>query len=285
MAIGGDFARMPPRKKVLVFVVIGGLLGALYWQFVYKGLVSDLQAAENESKSKTALNKKLEANIKEFEELKPKMARLKRIIDENQKALPTEAELPAFFETLNRKVLESGVEVVRSRQGREEPIETFVKVPIDYEIQGTYTQIKKFFASLVPKRKRPGEQPEPPPGGEQPVEDQERIVSIENLVLTGPVVRNREIRLTARFTASTYRQEEKKEPAKPGAPAPGGKAPAAPAPAAPPAGTPPASTPKGAKAQTEQAIQKGDDRDRNAAGVNEAKTPAGSGVDRMKEGK
>ena len=34
------------------------------------------------------------------------------------------------------------------------------------------------------------------------------IVSIENLSLSQPVVKNREIRLTARFTASTYRQEE-----------------------------------------------------------------------------
>jgi type IV pilus assembly protein PilO len=273
MAIGGDFARLPTRQKVLVFIIIGALLGALYWQFVYKGLVSDLNAAENENKSKAALNKKLAADIPEFERLRARMETLRRIIDENQKALPSEAELPAFFETLNRKILESGVEVVRSKQGKEEPVETFLKVPIEYEIQGTYTQIKKFFASLVPKKKRPG-QTEPLPGGEQPVEERERIVSIENLALTAPIVRNREIRLTAKFTASTYRQEEKKEaPAKPGAPAP----------AAP--GTPPASTPKGAKAQTESALQKGDEKDRNAAGVNEAKTPAGSGVERMKEGK
>ena len=98
-------------------------------------------------------------------------------------------------------------------------------------------------------------------------------MSIENLSLTAPVVRNREIKLTARFTASTYRQEEK-----PGA----APAPKAAAPAAPPA-TAPASTPKGAKQQTENAIDKGDKKDRDAAGVNEAKTP--SGVDRMKEGK
>jgi len=276
MAVGADFARMPTRQKVMVFVVIGALLGAVYWQFVYKGLESDLEAARSENNSKKASNKKLEQDIPEFEKLKTHMVTLKRIIDENQKALPTEAELPAFFETLNRKVLESGVEVIRSKQSKEELVETFVKVPIEYEIQGTYTQIKKFFASLVPKRKKPGQAPEPLPGGEQAVEERERIVSIENLALTAPLVKNREIRLTARFTASTYRQEEKKEAA-------GGKAAPA-AGSAPAAGTPPASTPKGAKEQTEKAIDKGDKKDRDAAGVNEAKTPA-TGADRMKEGK
>jgi Tfp pilus assembly protein PilO len=281
MAVVADFARLPTRQKVTIFVIAGLLLGALYWQFIYKGLEADLEAARNENASKKQLNKKLEADIPEYERLRARMQTLQRIIEENQKALPTEAELPAFFETLNRKVLESGVEVVRSRQGKEEPIETFVKVPIEYEIQGTYTQIKRFFASLVPKKKKPGQQPEVLPGGEQGVEERERIVSIENLSLTNPVVRNREIRLTAKFTASTYRQDEKKDAAKPGA------KPAAPAPAAKPA-TAPASTPQGAKAQTEQSVDKGDNRNRDATGVNEAKTPAGSaatGVDRMKEGK
>jgi type IV pilus assembly protein PilO len=276
MSAMGDFARLPTRQKVMAFAVIGILLGLLYYQFVYKGLKADLEAAEAENLSKKGTNAKLEKDIPEFEKLKARMTVLKRIIDENQKALPTEAELPAFFETLNRKVLESGVEVVKSRQGKEEPIETFVKVPIEYEIQGTYTQIKRFFASLVPKKKKPGQQPEVSPGGEQNVEERERIVSIENLSLTNPVVRNREIRLTAKFTASTYRQDEKKDAAKP-APA-----------AAPKPATAPASTPQGAKAQTEQSVDKGDNRNRDATGVNEAKTPAGSaatGVERMKEGK
>jgi type IV pilus assembly protein PilO len=278
MALISDFARMPTRQKVMVFVVIGALLAAVYWQFFYKNLVADLENARQENQSKNAQFKKLDKDIEDFDNLKPRMETLKRIIDENQKALPTEAELPAFFETLNRKVLESGVEVVRSRQGKEEPVETFIKVPIEYEIQGTYVQIKKFFASLVPRKKKPGETVAPAPGVEQPVEERERIVSIENLSLTQPVVRNREIRLTARFTASTFRAEEKKdENAQPGAAKPAANAGSA-APA-------PASTPKGAKEQTEKAIDTGDKKDRNAAGVDEAKTPPSTGVQRMKEGK
>ena len=274
MPIIADFARMPTRQKVIVFVVIGALLGAIYWQFVYKGLVGDLEAAQGENTSKQQLNGKLEKDIPEFARLQARMVTLERIIDENQKALPSEAELPAFFETLNRKMLEAGVEVVRSKQGKEESVETFVKVPIEYEIQGTYTQIKKFFASLVPKKKKAGEKVEPLPGGEPAVEERERIVSIENLSLTQPIVRNREIRLIAKFTASTYRQEEKKDTS----PKPAAKSSAAPAKPAP------ASTPKGAKEQTEKAIDTGDKKDRNATGVEEAKTPS-TGVDRMKEGK
>lgn len=243
MAAMAEFARLPTRQKIIIFGMIGLFFGLIYYQFVFKGLKADLQAANNQNSAKKATNKKLEGDIPAFEALKARMNVLKKVIDENQKALPTEAELPAFFETLNRKVLESGVEVVRSKQGKEELVERFVRVPVEYEIVGTYVQIKKFFASLVPRKKRPGQGSEPAPGGEPEVEERERIVSIENLSLTNPVVRNREIHLTAKFTASTYRMEDRNEiptpppskGAKPAAaPAAGSAAPAAGSAAKPP---------------------------------------------------
>jgi Tfp pilus assembly protein PilO len=265
MAVMADFARMPTRQKVMLFGVIGVVLGLMYYQFGFKKLKSQLAEEEAAHTAKLQQNAKLEKDIPEFARLKARMVMLKRTIDENQKALPTEAELPAFFDMLNRKVLESGVEVVKARQLKEVPVESFAKVPVEYEIQGSFLQIKKFFASLLPKKKKPGDVP--PAGESQEVEEKERIVSIENLSLTNPVVRNREIKLTAKFVASTYRQEEKKpEPAKPGAkPAAG----ANPSPAA-------AGTPKGAKEQTEKPIDKGDQRNQGATGVDEAKTPQGS---------
>jgi type IV pilus assembly protein PilO len=242
MSAMADFARMPTRQKVTVFVIVGLVIGLLYYQFVYKGLKADLATAEAENTTKKATNKKLEADIPAFAELSARVDVLKRTIEENQKALPSEAELPAFFETLNRKILESGVEVVRSKQLKEEPVERFLRVPIEYEIVGTYVQIKKFFASLVPKKKRAG-QGEPVPGTDQEVEERERIVSVENLSLTNPVVRNREIQMTAKFVASTYRMEDNKEIVIPGA-KPAGKA--------APAGKGSAAKPDAAKAGVER---------------------------------
>ena len=284
MSAMADFARMPTRQKVMVFSVIGLLLGLLYYQFVFKGLKADLEAADNENASKNELNKRLEADIPAFEALKARMTVLKKIIDENQKALPTEAELPAFFETLNRKVLESGIEVVRSRQLPEERVERFVRVPVEYEVVGTYVQIKKFFASLVAKRKKPGQQ-DTSPGSEQEVQEQERIVSIENLSLSSPVIRNRDINLTARFVASTYRMEDGSAPA----PAPKKVAPVpAPAGRPPTPGMAPQATPKGAEQRTDKAMDKNEQR--NPGDLLDAPTmPGGSaspkaGMDRMKGG-
>ena len=286
-----DFARLPPQRKALVFLVIGLLLGALYFQFMYKSLKQDIEDAENEHAAKTAASAKATQDIADYEQLKPHYEELQRIISENQKALPTEAEVPAFFETLNRKVTETGVEVRNWRQLPEEGVEGFVRVPVEIEVEGTFMQIKRFFASLVQKDIGPRPSADGSPAVPvESTEDRERIVSIENLVVKDPTVRNREIILTAHFIATTYRQDGA---AKPAAPAPGAPAAGAPAkpssPAMPSAPTPPlspaaAGTPSGAKKLTEDAIDKGDKRDRNATNVDEAKTPSGGGVQKLKGG-
>ena len=235
-----EFGRMPSSRKVLVFVVIGLVIGLLYWRFIFKDLKEKVERTEIAHAGLVQQNSTLEKDIPKYAVLRQQMAELQKTIEENQKALPTESEVPHFFETLERKMTESGVEITKWKKGNEEPVESFMKVPVEIELVGTFMQLKKFFASLV-------EQKATPTIDEQGVEERERIVSIENLSLSTPVARNREIVLTARFTAVTFRQDDK------------GKV--APAPAATPSGgkpLPPANTPAGAKARTEDAIQKND---------------------------
>lgn len=203
-----DFGRLPPSRKVLSFAVAGLLLAGLYYRFLYAPL------AEEEAEAKGAYEASMKAyttgadSLRKYSELKPEMAKLREELAQDQAALPTEAEVPAFFETLERKVKESGVEISKWTKRAEEPVESFIKVPVEVEITGTFLQIKRFFASLVQRNITPGEG-----------EEHDRIVSIESLVLSQPQVRNREIILSAKFVAVTFRQEEPPPPpAKPGAP-------------------------------------------------------------------
>jgi Tfp pilus assembly protein PilO len=260
MPVMADFARLPNQRKAMIFIVAGFLMFLLYYQFGFKSLSKDLDDANAQHNAKVAASHKADQDIKTFNELKPAVNRLKAQIDQNEKALPTEAELPAFFETLNRKVTESGVQVNRSNQAAEAPVESFIRVPVDFEIQGTFMQIKRFFASLVPKKKKAG-MSDVTSSGDPAVEERERIVSIDNLTIGDPQVKNREIILTAKFTANTFRQEEKLDlaPAKPAG--------AAATPTPPPAGAgsaakplPPAATPQGAKVRANNAMDKSEQR-------------------------
>jgi Tfp pilus assembly protein PilO len=265
-----DFARMPTRNKVLVFLLLGLLAGFLYYRMGYKKLKASVTEAKNKAQKAAGDNAALDADIPKFKELRAKKEILDALILEHSKALPTESEVPAFFETLERKITEAGVEVNKWSKRGEEPVEQFVKVPLDVEITGNFLQIKKFFASLVEKK-------QPKEGGpdDKGVQERERIVSIENLSLTKPTVRNREIVLTATFTAVTYRQGD----APAGStvlPTPtngGGTAPL-PSTSAP---MPSAGTPQGAKTRVEDSLNKIDQRTKDS--VDKA-----NGSDRLKGG-
>ncbi|HEY0192504.1 MAG TPA: type 4a pilus biogenesis protein PilO [Kofleriaceae bacterium] len=275
-----DFARMPQQKKVLLFIGIGAVLLVLYWKLAYKSLDENIDAAEAQHTSNIANNKKLADDIPKYEELRAHKAKLDELNKKNQAALPQEADIPHFFETLQQKVTESGAGIRRWTNKPGEPVESFVRMPVEVELSGTFMQIKRFFASLVQgDMQLPGAE-----RGEEP----ERIVSIENLALSSPTVVNREIVMTAKFTAVTFRQADKPVPP-PGSPAAAGSnapprpaAPAANAPATPsapalpsaaPAAAPPplprADTPAGAKARVDNAVDKTDTRNRAAAGVND----------------
>jgi Tfp pilus assembly protein PilO len=284
MAAGvmADFARMPAQRKLLVFIAIGAVIGLIYWRFVYKSLDEQLEAAQVEHDTKVKTDRDLAANIPRYEELRTHMTRLRELIEKNQTALPSAPELPAFFETLQRKVAESGVEIGKWTKRNEEPVESFFRVPVDIEISGTFMQIKRFFASLIQRDIRPGATPE-----DRGNEDHERIVSIENLALTNPTVKNREIVLSAKFTAVTFRQDEQARAAS-GPPGAAGAKPAppppprpAPAAAPPPPPLPSAATPAGAKARVDNALDKGAARNAGAAGAADGKA---AGSDRLKGG-
>jgi Tfp pilus assembly protein PilO len=274
MAGLADFARMPTQRKVMVFAIAGAVIALIYYQMVWKSLSREVEAAESDHTSKLAMSGKLESDIPKYEQLKTGMTKLRHTLDAQESALPTEAELPAFFETLNRKVLESGVEVKSTERRAEAKVESFIRVPVEFEITGTFMQIKKFFASLTYHKRKAGA-----PAAEGDDGDHERIVSIDNLALNDPQVVNHELVLHAKFTATTYREE---------------MPPAAPeraqAPAASPTGKPatktmpPADTPAGAKARAEDAMDKDEKRTRNAPG-NPAETGSdGSGSAKLKGG-
>lgn len=278
-----DFARLPPQRKVMVFAVIGGLLGLLYWQFSFKTLDGRLEDARSAKTAKGSKNAQLDKDLKDY---KTKQERYPELVNKsvaNQRALPQEADRPALWEMLGPKIAQSGVQFISSDDKAETTVESFVKVPVEVTVQGTFMQLKRFFASL--SQPNISSQAGRSAADKKEEEDRERIISIDALTIGQPVVRDREVYLTCKFTATTFRQVTKPD-AKPGVPAASPSVAPTTAPAQP---VPSAATPAGAKQRTEDALQKGDTRNRNAQGVDEAKTPdsskgSGSGTARLKGG-
>jgi Tfp pilus assembly protein PilO len=274
-----EFGRKPPLVKVGVFVAIGLVLGALYWQLVYSGLRKDVQAAEDTKGALVADEQKLTKDEKEFTQLKEKQDVLETMIKENDNALPTAAQLPSFFDMLNRKVGEAGVDVRRWIYLKEVQVEeTIFKVPVEIEIQGTFYEIKKFFHLLYRLNltdRQAAEEIGESPETAADVEERDRILTIEDLELGSPAVRNNELTLTATFRASTFRKEVP-EAELPPADDKKAKAGAAKASSKNPV--------QQAKDKTEDAMEKSDDRARKAGGADSPVPAEKEGAERVKGG-
>lgn len=191
------------RLGVLAFV-IGAMLVVYY--FTLRG--PDSEEQENLASQQNRLladQRKLDKDLEEMRRLARVYVELEQSIRDNQRALPTEAELPAFFDHLQRKAVDAGVTIRRWSRLDEQPIDMYIQVPVQVEIGGNFFNIMKYFYLLGP-----------PQGGSVPsnaetVRISERIVSVEDLSLTEPKVVDGEMQLTANFVASTFRQVAPKQ--------------------------------------------------------------------------
>ena len=283
-----DFARRPPRERAAIYAGVIALLGLLYWQFGLSPVRKAGKDAEAELASAQEQGRKLNKDKRARDELVAQQEKLKEQIEQNQKALPTDAEMPAFFDMLARKFAEAGVQVNRREVKREISVENFVKAPVDVEIVGTYYQIKQFFASLRPRTDATAATPGVGSG------EKDRIVTVEDVNVSNPRIVNGQLLLTAKFTASTFRAiAPPPPPPTPGAPAtpppaaptPAAPTPAAPTPAAPgvdPSTSKPPLTPAAAKQAADAAYDTSANRARGVG--SDAPPAAGSGADRPKGG-
>jgi type IV pilus assembly protein PilO len=247
-----ELSRKPPATKAAILIAIMTVFGFLYYQFIYTGLKEDEQKA-NVAKTR-ASNEKDELTRKKAEmpELERRAAELQATIAANERALPTESELPSFFDHLQKKAGEAGVNIRKWDRQKEQELGDYAKVPVAMEVTGTFPQILKYFSVLSPRYHAAPEQ----------ADNSERLVTIEKLKLGSPKINNNEIMLTATFTASTFRQKVK----------PQARAPKA---------APPKSKVGEATKQREAAVEKaagpssggGDDKPAAATGTNRLTNP------------
>ncbi len=201
-----QLAKSPPLHKLALLAVAAGIVGAGYYQFSYSDLVEKRTNLENRKAGQLQQQRKLNNELKEQKKLAQKNEELQRDIRDNMKALPTKAELPAFFDHLQRKAGDSGVTIQRWERKKEEALDIYIRVPVEIELRGSFYSIMHYFALLGPRSEdstalltsRGGD-------GEKSERVDERIVSIENLELTNPKLEDGELQLSAKFVASTFR--------------------------------------------------------------------------------
>lgn len=207
-----QLAKKSPQYKLALLVLALLLAGGGYYQFRYSGLQVDEDNVNQSKDSLLAQQRRFDKELVEQEKLRDRYEELKRSIRDNQKALPTEAELPALYDHLQRKAADTGVTIQKWDRMDEQPVDIYIRVPVNIEVSGSFYEIMHYFSLLGPQRQdalqaagKDGKKKAGP-------RIDERIVSIDNLELGKAKLQDGEVILEAKFVASTFRQKE--DPAK-----------------------------------------------------------------------
>jgi type IV pilus assembly protein PilO len=194
------------NQKVMALLVPPVLLGLLYYQFGYVA-ASETQAAL-EAQQSELLNQQsqLDADLETKKRLLQRMEELQQSIRANERALPTNAELPAFFDFLQRRAGEAGVSIRKWDQSPSEKVDIYVRVPVKIDVSGSFSSLVKFFYLLGPMSRDANQ------GARQTLAAGERIVSVEDLELGDAKVEDREVMLVARFVAATFYLDPTSQP-------------------------------------------------------------------------
>lgn len=186
------------NQKLMALLGPPVLLGLLYYQFGYVAASEEQAALDSKQVDLLSQQSQLDNDLEIKKKLMQRMEELQQNIRANERALPTSAELPAFFDFLQRRAGEAGVSIRKWEQQSSETVDIYVRVPVKIDVAGSFSSLVKFFYLLGPVAKGAS------PGGRETLAVGERIVSVEDLVLGEATVEDGEVMLVSKFVAATF---------------------------------------------------------------------------------
>jgi Tfp pilus assembly protein PilO len=210
MAKPGASLKAGSNQIFAVIAMVMVFLGLGYYLVLYRAISEDISNAEAQMgtlmQQEQTWSTKQRTYRTDVEELNRRRARSR----EQVKILPSDADMDAFLDNLNSIAELSGLTIQSTEPQPEQPQEGFyARLPVQLAMRGRYFQLAKFLFNIGRV---------------------DRIINMQNIVLSNPTVVDNEVVLEARVLATTFRSlSETAEPAA-GAPATGAPAPGAVAP-------------------------------------------------------
>jgi len=187
--------KLSVKKKVAVLVILVLLVGIVFWFFFHSPLREELAGLKNSNA--ILQQQKADANRRKatYEKDRAKRDELKKTITQQLRALPSEAEMSSFLNSLNTQAELVGLEIVSVKPQREEISKYYAKIPVQLELTGTFHQLAKFFYL---------------------VGNLDRIINIENISFKLKTIEESGAVLSANVLATTFRSiQESSNPPEP----------------------------------------------------------------------
>jgi len=161
------------------------LLAVGYYLAIYRSIDEDISTAEGQMatlmQQESTWSSKQKTYRSDVEELNRRRARSR----EQVKILPTDADMDAFLDNLNSIAELSGLTIQSTQPEPEQPQEGFyARLPVQLEMRGRYFQLAKFLFNIGRV---------------------DRIINMQNIVLSNPTLVDNEVVLQANVLATTFR--------------------------------------------------------------------------------
>jgi type IV pilus assembly protein PilO len=195
--------------KAPAAVKYGGLATVVVLLFVgnFFFLIQPLQDRRAEQENQ---QRQLDRQLAEKQEIaqnlndrRREMEILEQKLAEALTELPERKELEELLSQLNDVGRKSGLEIARVEPGGESSAGFFAKIPVKMQVTGNYHEIALFLQEVANLR---------------------RIVNVNNIKLTSPVMKNDKVVLSSEFLATTFRFVEQSPAEKQAATPPQNKA-------------------------------------------------------------
>jgi type IV pilus assembly protein PilO len=177
-------AKAPPLFKFGgLFALCTLLTVANYFIFIsdMEDQIAAQQAKQRQLEQQLAEKKAIAQNLNER---RREMDQLEQKLADALTQLPENKDLAELLAQVNDVAKKSGLDIAHVEPGQEQPATFFAKIPIKMAVSGNYHELALFLQELANMR---------------------RIVNVNNIKLSSPVVRNDKVVLSTEFLATTFR--------------------------------------------------------------------------------
>jgi len=131
---------------VLVFAVAAGLL---VWQFVYRGNLPDLRAAEAEQQSLWSTFDQKQRKAANLEAYRQQLAEIERTFGAMLRQLPGKTEVPSLLVDISQTGLAAGLQEKLFQPGQETRQDFYAELPIKIRLTGSYHEFGEFVSGVA----------------------------------------------------------------------------------------------------------------------------------------
>jgi type IV pilus assembly protein PilO len=144
----GNLSELSSGKQWMMMLMLGGLVSAAVFFFVFRGVSQENQTAQNALTAKLAENAQLEAYRPKLAEIERQLANLKQQLEIERHIVPDEKQADDFMRMVQGEAGKAGIEVRRYTARAVSAREYYSEVPFELELDGPYYGVVNFLDRL-----------------------------------------------------------------------------------------------------------------------------------------